>query len=193
MRYSKTCIIHKANLRIDWEFWNKLILSSKLVIKNYMLGSQNGPLKWHNQTFCISMHGQKFEILAKLSMIYLDCCNFVQENLWENGFLDSRRVYDSATFYVKSLWALGKVSPGGWGWRVLKYISYMGMCRPNGSFFHKKSLDMGPLLRGKTLSHGSLFSKMFKIFGVCHPCPNQIWVPPSPVSPACFWIDKHCM
>ncbi len=30
----------------------------------------------------------------------------------------------------------------------LKYVSYTGMCRPNGSFFHKKSLDMGPRFRG---------------------------------------------
>ncbi len=42
---------------------------------------------------------------------------------------------------------------------VLKCISYTGMCRPNGSFFHKKSSDMGPLFRGKTLRHWSIFPK----------------------------------
>ncbi len=38
-----------------------------------------------------------------------------------------------------------KESSGG----VLKYISDTGMCRTNGSFFHKNSLDMGPLFQRK--------------------------------------------
>ncbi len=50
---------------------------------------------------------------------------------------------------------------------LLTYKSYTGMCRPNGLFFHKKSLDMGQLFTGKTLRHGSIFYKMFKILGVC--------------------------
>ncbi len=41
----------------------------------------------------------------------------------------------------------------------------------NGFFFQKKSLDMGPLFRGKLI----LFSKMFKIFGVCHLKFLQFW------------------
>ncbi len=47
---------------------------------------------------------------------------------------------------------------------VLKYVSYTGMCRPNGLFFHKKSLDKGPLFRGKTLKHGSSFPKCSKFW-----------------------------
>ena len=44
--YSKMCITHNRNLRIDWKFWNKLIqsISTELCHKNSMLGSQNGPL-----------------------------------------------------------------------------------------------------------------------------------------------------
>ena len=46
LRYSKTCVTHKLNLRIDCKFGNKLVLSipSKLCHKNIMLGLQNGPL-----------------------------------------------------------------------------------------------------------------------------------------------------
>ena len=37
---------------------------------------------------------------------------------------------------------------------VLAYISYTGMCRPNGLPFHQKSLDMGPILVKKSLEEG---------------------------------------
>ena len=47
---------------------------------------------------------------------------------------------------------------------LLKHVSYTGMCCPNGSFFHRKSSDMGPLFRGKTLRHGSVFSKGTKFW-----------------------------
>ena len=50
------------------------------------------------------------------------------------------------------------------GGGVLKYISYTGMCRPIGSFFHKKSLDIGPLFTGKTLRYGSIFPKCSKFW-----------------------------
>ncbi len=66
--------------------------------------------------------------------------------------------------------------PGGRGYSS---ISYMGMCHPNGLFFHEKSLNMGPLFRGKTLRHagpffqnvqnfGCLPSKISKIFRCSH-------------------------
>ena len=44
LRYSKTCITHKPNLRMDRKFGNKLILpiSTDLCHKNNMLGLQNG-------------------------------------------------------------------------------------------------------------------------------------------------------
>ncbi len=44
--YSKTCITHKRNLRIDWKFGNKLFSSISIDVcyKNSMLWSQNGPL-----------------------------------------------------------------------------------------------------------------------------------------------------
>ena len=48
--------------------------------------------------------------------------------------------------------------------KYVSYISYTGMCRPNGLFFHKKSLDKGPLFRGKTLRHGSSFPKCSKFW-----------------------------
>ena len=46
VQYSKTCITHKHNLRIDLKFGNKFILtmSTDLCHKISMLGSQNGPL-----------------------------------------------------------------------------------------------------------------------------------------------------
>ena len=46
LRYSKTCITHKRNLRVDGKFGNKIILSTstELCHKNIMLGLQNGPL-----------------------------------------------------------------------------------------------------------------------------------------------------
>ncbi len=46
LRYNKTCITHKWNLRIDWKFENKLILSisTELRHKNIMLGLQNRSL-----------------------------------------------------------------------------------------------------------------------------------------------------
>ena len=49
--FSKTCITHKRNLRIDWTFGNKLIfsISTDLCHKISMLGSQNGPLNWYQK------------------------------------------------------------------------------------------------------------------------------------------------
>ncbi len=47
---------------------------------------------------------------------------------------------------------------------VLKYKSCTGMCCSNGSFFHKKSLETGPLFKGKTLNMGS-FLQNFQNFG----------------------------
>ena len=45
--------------------------------------------------------------------------------------------------------------------RLLLNVSYYtGMWHPNGSFFHKKSLDMGPLFKGKTLRHGPYFQNV---------------------------------
>ena len=46
MQYSKTSITLKRNLRIDWKFGNKLILSisSEQCHKNTISESRNGPL-----------------------------------------------------------------------------------------------------------------------------------------------------
>ena len=46
INYDNMCITHKCNLRTDWEFGNKLILTlpTGLCHTNTMLGSQNGPL-----------------------------------------------------------------------------------------------------------------------------------------------------
>ncbi len=41
VRYSKTCVTHKRNLKINWKFG---IASIELRHKNIMLGLQNGPL-----------------------------------------------------------------------------------------------------------------------------------------------------
>ena len=50
---------------------------------------------------------------------------------------------------------------------LLAYISYTWMCRPDGLFFHEKSLDMGPLFRGKPIDMGPFFQHV-KNFGF-HP------------------------
>ncbi len=46
VQYSKMCITLKCNLRIDWEFGNKLILpiSFEQCYKNIIPESRNGPL-----------------------------------------------------------------------------------------------------------------------------------------------------
>ena len=44
--------------------------------------------------------------------------------------------------------------PGG---GVLPQKRYTGMCRPNGSVFDKKSLNMGPIFGPKIPKHGSIF------------------------------------
>ena len=41
-------------------------------------------------------------------------------------------------------------------------LSHTGMCRPNGSLFHQKSLDMGPILVKKILRGGSHSTKIAK-------------------------------
>ena len=43
-----------------------------------------------------------------------------------------------------------------------------GMCRSNGSLFHKKSLNMGPVFYQKILKHGSTFLTEPKFFGFSH-------------------------
>ena len=49
VRYSKTCITHECNLRIDRKLGNKLILSKSTYVchKSNMLGLQNGPSRKH--------------------------------------------------------------------------------------------------------------------------------------------------
>ena len=39
-------------------------------------------------------------------------------------------------------------------------LRYTGMCRPNGLFFHKKSLDMGPIFVKKNKKGWSHFLKI---------------------------------
>ena len=60
--YSKTCLIHKRNLKIDWNFGTNLILyiSTELRHKNSMLGSQDGllPEGESGKTF---LGGQSFQ------------------------------------------------------------------------------------------------------------------------------------
>ncbi len=50
---SKTRIIHKRNLRIDWKFENKLTSSKGASHKNSMIRSQNGPFKRKVFSHCI--------------------------------------------------------------------------------------------------------------------------------------------
>ena len=42
-------------------------------------------------------------------------------------------------------------------------LRHTGMCRPNGLFFTKKSLDMGPILVRKSLEEGPISRKFQKI------------------------------
>ena len=44
-------------------------------------------------------------------------------------------------------------------------LRHTGMCCPNGSLFHQKSLDMGPILVMKILREGSHFTKIVKSVG----------------------------
>ena len=77
----KTCITHKQNLRIDWKFGNKLILSvsTELCHKNVMLGSQNGPLSGinrHEVTFWCFIQCELFRAYCIVGLV-----SFGQETL----------------------------------------------------------------------------------------------------------------
>ena len=48
-------------------------------------------------------------------------------------------------------------APGG-----THMLRHTGMCRPNGSLFHQKSLDMGPICSKKSLEKGPISRKLRK-------------------------------
>ncbi len=83
VQYSKTCITFKYNLRIDWKFGNKLILSisTEQCYKNDFSESQNGPLK-RGWPFMVAWQKIDFHCLVELLFLYflysvtqfLTCC-----------------------------------------------------------------------------------------------------------------------
>ena len=63
VQYNKMCITLKRNLRIDWKFGQKLILSisTEQCHKNNILRSQNGPLKYvENLVYWNELYKSKF-------------------------------------------------------------------------------------------------------------------------------------
>ena len=47
------------------------------------------------------------------------------------------------------------------GGRITHILRHTRMCRSNGLFFHKKSLNMGPISCKNILKHGFVFNKIF--------------------------------
>ena len=76
--YGKSCITHKLNIKIDWNFGNKLILyiSTELCPKISMLGS-NGPL---NQ--CMLYHLIAKAASRRSKVRCSACLEFLFEPLW---------------------------------------------------------------------------------------------------------------
>ena len=69
LQYTKTCMTHKRNLRIDCKFRNKLILSisTELCHKNVMLGLQHGPLGH------IRINGWQDKKMSAMFIIWVSC------------------------------------------------------------------------------------------------------------------------
>ena len=65
----------------------------------------------------------------------------------------------SFVFVVKIFWCLPRARGG------THIFGRTGMCRSNGSFFYKKSLNMGPFFYQKILKHRSTFLTEPKILG----------------------------
>ena len=72
--YSKTCITHKRNLRIDWNFGNMLLLSASTdsCHKNNMLGLQNRPLMSWSKSFSTPCSGECKTFSTPLQVKRLD-------------------------------------------------------------------------------------------------------------------------
>ena len=64
--------------------------------------------------------------------------------------------------WASTKWSTPQVYVSAPGGGVLTYISYTGMCRPNGLLFHQKSLDMGPILVKKSLEEGPISLKFLR-------------------------------
>ncbi len=110
--YSKTCINHKRNLRIDWKFGNKLILSVSIELchRNSMLGSQNGLLiyymykntcpeykDWCKFSSCLGAQSTLvlFQIIEPKAATGLGCSfiiRYSKTQLWKSNVVWSHRM-----------------------------------------------------------------------------------------------------
>ena len=68
--------------------------------------------------------------------------------------------WEEETRYLHNCGHKGGAHPGG-----THIFGRTGMCRPNGSLFYKKSLNMGPVFYQKILKHGSTFLTEPKFLG----------------------------
>ena len=107
VQYSKMCVAHKHNLRINWKFGNKIFYGltfrpTDLCHKNNMLGLQNGPLSPSNSAsglmFCYDFVTKSIQsTLKEQSPIFFYFYLFLQT--WDFGI----RI-EKADIFLITLW-----------------------------------------------------------------------------------------
>ena len=71
------------------------------------------------------------------------------------------------------MFKLCHVNPGGGGGHILRHS---GMFHCNGSLFHKKSLNMGPIFYKSIPKYGFLFSSKFPKFRTPKNCEKWAYI-----------------